>query len=709
MVDAQLVSMPFGHIFSPSIGLSLLRAQLLRHNLTCEVLYLTLPFAELIGKNLYASFANDHRGSLRDFAGEWIFSDALFDRPRSAERAYIKEILIGRKAWIHKASARRMTNARIEAILRAKRRVPDFLEACVERVVAAEPRVLGFTSVFQQHVASLALAKRVKARRPETVIVFGGANCEGIMGAETIRQFPFVDAVVSGEGDLAFSDLVSRVVDGKSWTELPGILTRQTVWRAFAFGRFPNTPVVRDLDALPYPDYSDYFTQYVQTRFATRWKPSVHVETSRGCWWGERMHCTFCGLNGATMAFRSKSADRAYAELKNLAETYPGSPIQVVDNILDLKYFDTLLPALATSPLSLNLFYETKANLKKEQIRTLRAAGVKSIQPGVENFSNQVLKLMKKGVSGLQNIQLLKWCKQFDVDPHWNFIFGFPGELPSEYQRMADVVPLLAHLPPPKGIAPIRLDRFSPNFTEAAAFGFTNVRPLAPYRFIYDFSDDVLRNLAYYFAYDYADPVDVTSYVTQVEARLKAWRAGARRYELLAIDVSGVLTLVDTRPASRARLTVLAGLDRAIYHACDSVTDAERVRHAVETSGQPVTRDDILSRLAAMVERGILIEDEHHFLALAVPLGEYRPRGVAAAGVLAVLSQLGNRSERRLRVPLNRLEYEMGSPAHGRDFRKLSPRTRGNGRLSKGPVLTRTDFRLTARGELSVRMSDRVV
>ena len=217
MVDVQLVSMPFGHIFSPSIGLSLIRAQLVRRNLTCDVLYLlTLPFAELIGKNLYSSFANDHRGSLRDFAGEWIFSDALFARPRSAERAYIKEILIGRKAWTHKPSARRMTNARIEAILRAKRRVPDFLDASVERVVAAEPRVLGFTSVFQQHVASLALAKRVKDRLPETLIVFGGANCEGIMGAETIRQFPFVDAVLSGEGDLV-SQIWSAVIDGRPW------------------------------------------------------------------------------------------------------------------------------------------------------------------------------------------------------------------------------------------------------------------------------------------------------------------------------------------------------------------------------------------------------------------------------------------------------------------------------------------------------------
>ena len=38
-------------------------------------------------------------------------------------------------------------------------------------------------------------------------------------------------------------------------------------------------------------------------------------ETSRGCWWGERMHCTFCGLNGATMSYRSKSPRRAVDEL----------------------------------------------------------------------------------------------------------------------------------------------------------------------------------------------------------------------------------------------------------------------------------------------------------------------------------------------------------------------------------------------------------
>jgi ribosomal peptide maturation radical SAM protein 1 len=675
--DVLLVSMPFAHPFSPSIGLSLLRPQIERIGLSCEILYLNLVLANRLGKDCYSRFAIDQRGSFRDFVGEWVFSGTVFDRPASSERPYIDDILIGRQAWSHKASARRMTKAGIAEVLRVKRLLPGFLDECLERVLAASPRVIGFTSVFQQHVASLALARLIKARRPEVLIVFGGANCEGVMGAETLRQFPFVDAVVSGEGDLVFPDLVRRFIDGAAWSDVPGVLTQSTVKRAFMFGRFPNAPVVTDLDALPHPDFSDFFKQYVTTRFLGRWKPNIYVETSRGCWWGERMHCTFCGLNGATMTFRSKSPERAYSELETLSATYPGCRMQVVDNILDLKYFDTLLPALAAGPLDLDLFYETKANLKKDQIRTLRAAGVTAIQPGVESLSTQVLKVMKKGISGLLNLQLLKWCKEIGVEPRWNFIFGFPGESPAEYARIADLVPLLVHLPPPGGIAPIRLDRFSPNFTHAEEYGFTNVRPLAPYRFVYDVPDHALQNLAYYFAHDYAQPMDLSSYVAGVEAQLKTWRRVAGSYELLAIDDGDVLTLVDTRPRATP-VVVLTGLDRSIYLACDAVTDLERLERALP----PASRAAIADRLASMVARRIVLEDAGQYLALAVPLGDYVPRGAAAERVMQVLASEGRRRNRVVRVTL------------------CEPRSRRE--------LARMDARMTARGELRVRIHSRV-
>ena len=89
-------------------------------------------------------------------------------------------------------------------------------------VLAHRPQLVGFTSVFQQHVASLALARRIKAAAPATVVVLGGANCEGVMGAETVRSFAFVDAAVSGEGDLVFPELARRVLEGRPLEDLPG-------------------------------------------------------------------------------------------------------------------------------------------------------------------------------------------------------------------------------------------------------------------------------------------------------------------------------------------------------------------------------------------------------------------------------------------------------------------------------------------------------
>jgi len=59
-------------------------------------------------------------------------------------------------------------------------KIEPFLKTCVEDILKHKPHVIGFTSTFQQHVASLCLARRLKQRKPDLFIVLGGANCEGI-------------------------------------------------------------------------------------------------------------------------------------------------------------------------------------------------------------------------------------------------------------------------------------------------------------------------------------------------------------------------------------------------------------------------------------------------------------------------------------------------------------------------------------------------
>ncbi len=92
-----------------------------------------------------------------------------------------------------------------------RRRADEFLERCLAEVAAWEPSVVGFTSMFHQTAASLALAERVKAVLPETFVVFGGASCRGETGSELLRRFRFVDAVATGEGEAVLPELVRRM------------------------------------------------------------------------------------------------------------------------------------------------------------------------------------------------------------------------------------------------------------------------------------------------------------------------------------------------------------------------------------------------------------------------------------------------------------------------------------------------------------------
>src|SRR5262245_15054827 len=112
------------------------------------------------------------------------------------------------------------------------------------------------------------------------------------------------------------------------------------------------------------------------------------------------------------MGYRSKSPDRAVAELCELSSRHPGLFVYAVDNIMDRDYFETFLPRLAASSFDAPLFYEVKANLTKDQLRLLHAAGVRNIQPGVESLDDSVLRIMRKGITAIENVQLLKWCSE---------------------------------------------------------------------------------------------------------------------------------------------------------------------------------------------------------------------------------------------------------------------------------------------------------
>src|SRR5207248_5168134 len=106
----------------------------------------------------YHGLAAEGRPSIEDLAGEWMFSHALFDEA-ALPHGYVDDILGRRVTWTSNDGLPPVPPSFVSRLLRARSRVPRFLEWCLAEVLRAQPAIVGFTSVFQQHVASLALAR----------------------------------------------------------------------------------------------------------------------------------------------------------------------------------------------------------------------------------------------------------------------------------------------------------------------------------------------------------------------------------------------------------------------------------------------------------------------------------------------------------------------------------------------------------------------
>lgn len=585
--NVVLVCPPFAPIETPSLALSTLKAVGVSCGAKVHVHYSNIRFAELIGAQLYGEIAAGHP-SITDMAGEWVFSQLIGGD--SDDEEFVGRILLARshaRSPVQKTDEARLKRF-VDGLKQARAVARAFVLSEAKKIVATKPELVGLTSVFQQTAAGLALAAAVKDIDPLVKTVFGGPNYEGSMGRVIQQNFPQVDLVVNGEGEQAFKDLLRAA---------PGLSSPITIQRISERGR-------GELDLLPVPDFEEYFSAMATTTVDPKPSPHLVMETSRGCWWGERSHCTFCGLNGSSMRYRSKSGERALFEIESLVGRYGNHPIDTVDNILDFDYFKSLVPELTRKQLRLNIFYETKSNLSRKKLEQLAECGIKRIQPGIESLSDDVLKLMGKGVSAAQNLCTIKWCQEFGIQLSWNFLWGFPGEDPAEYARLASLCPLLEHLTPPDVGTQLRLDRFSPLFENRESMALREVRPYPAYSFIFpSMSEAELHDVAYYFVFEYADGRDVESYTLALSAAIASWKANHQQAVLMQVPVGAGCRLVfDTRICRRAAVIMLSPVCAQLLDACASPTSiAELVGE-----GDPgaTDRQEALQRL---VEHGLVV------------------------------------------------------------------------------------------------------
>lgn len=499
-----------------------------------------------------------------------------------------------------------------------------FIENLVELIVKDGCDLVGLNLTFQIAPA-LALARGIYKRSKRPWIIIGGGNCEAGMGEALIRQLPWIDFVCRGEGEELIVNLLKILSmhdtepGSRTWTKnqrqqlsnIQGLVWRDSnrIIKNDARARGP-----KDLDDLPIPIYGPWLEEVKSSNLGIRKEQlSITFETSRGCWYGEHAHCTFCGLNGPSLVFRSKSSERVINEITGLADH--GIPFaESTDLILDFSYFKHVIPSLAMRKSGPSLYFETKANLTLDHLVALKNARINTIQPGIESLDSAILTRMRKGVAGFQNIRLLRDCSELGITVDWSLLFGFPNEEPESYYAMSQRIPLIEHLQPPTGgCVPIVLNRFSPLFEKADHFGIRALRPLPAYYEVFGgiFSD--VSQVAYFFEGEMPEESGIHSAHEKVIERVAMWKTMVGSSALISLDDPDGTTLLDYRQCAVQERAYLEGDDRDVFLACRngvSIRVLEKTLH--------LTLESICKCLEFLMDSRWVLELDDRFISLAV-------------------------------------------------------------------------------------------
>jgi anaerobic magnesium-protoporphyrin IX monomethyl ester cyclase len=268
--------------------------------------------------------------------------------------------------------------------------------------------------------------------------------------ADAWRGVPGLTALACGEMERELPELVEGLIRGEDLRRFAGIRLA-----ASGPGRDPqekHAPPLRDLDALPFPDYSDFPWQAYPNAI-------VPLITGRGCAWGR---CTFCSdvTSTAGRSFRSRSPENVLMEMKHQSQAHDSGLFVFTDLKLNssLPMWHALLDNVQRYVPGARWIAavhvgagggsagegahvprrEQPHGLSREELRAARAAGVVRLTTGLESGSQRVLDLMQKGTDLAVTSRFLRDARDAGISIRTTMIVGYPGETAADVHASAD-------------------------------------------------------------------------------------------------------------------------------------------------------------------------------------------------------------------------------------------------------------------------------
>ena len=369
---------------------------------------------------------------------------------------------------------------------------------------------------------------------------------------------------------------------------------------------------VRDLNSLPAPDYGEYFELISGEARDDDIDPILPYEASRGC----RNRCAFCNVNSFFDGYRQKSPERIARDIRVLTRRYGVLNIMFMDQHVIGQGARSMFRRLADQRMDYNVSHELRADVDRETIEAMRAAGVRQVEIGIESLSAGLLKCMGKGVGPIDNIYAMKLCEEAGIDNAYNLIAGFPAETQDQSDETVRNIEFVCHLRPPDEIVSFSLRIGSPCDAHPERFNIVR-KGEAEWRSMRQLPEGMRDRLVPYetTAVRGGSPPDYRPLYDRWEAWKRKYRSSASIGESLLScrEAPGFVRILDRR-YDTGRSVMLDGMGAMLYRYCRDIRSAADI--AMEFPEEAL--EEMLGLLEEMVDLGIVFREGDRYLSLAI-------------------------------------------------------------------------------------------
>jgi len=298
---------------------------------------------------------------------------------------------------------------------------------------AEQPFLVGVTCFSTNLHEAFAVCREAKACDPSVVVIAGGPHTL-LFPKETVEQ-PGIDLVCQGEGEKALDEVVSRLLSGRSLAGIANLWTK-TGGAAAPPAAFQNA--FDTLDEMPDTDQGFVGVERYYHPFLYNPGGLLVVATARGC----PFKCTYC--NSAGRQARLRGIPSIVDEIQRKVERLRTRNVFLIDDTFNITpgRLREFSQELLRRKLAVDWAFRGRVTgLDDESLLLARRSGLVHISIGVEDFTDEGLQAIRKGITLDSVRRAFRSCRRYGVKTTANFIIGLPHNQDWDKQlRLLDLI-----------------------------------------------------------------------------------------------------------------------------------------------------------------------------------------------------------------------------------------------------------------------------